>query len=466
MARTVGITVFPEFFQTEGVEAVLDNLQRRARVTAIATSPYVMTAADAATGTREPPIDAGAGSVRLLDRPLWGRRELFVRTAPSFTPDLDLYRGLRYQPPQPDALTREHGATIGRAITAAKSRGIEVFLQVQAAIPPGYRVQFGGPVPDDRPLLPDGSAPKVKVDNNGSLASPHIAAYGAALLVDLARAYPQVDGFHIDWPEYPPYTLDAVFLDFGSHAEAAARAAGLDFAAMRADSQRLYDRLHGGLMRDDLTALAARMAGVGDDYPGFVALCRFKADLAAGLIAGYRRALDAAGFAGKALHLRTFPPPWTAVSGVDFARLAPLCQGFAVKLFTMHWPMMVRMWADALAAANPALADDPLLPSAVAGLLDVLDDTAPRPRAAWRYPEPDEAHPVGRAAQARKLAAARAAAGDVPVAAMAHGYGPVADFAARYAVAWEATGGKVWVNRYGYLADAKLDAIGAIAGGR
>jgi hypothetical protein len=36
--------------------------------------------------------------VRLLDRPLWGKRELFVSTAPSYTPDLRLYRGLRYQP--------------------------------------------------------------------------------------------------------------------------------------------------------------------------------------------------------------------------------------------------------------------------------------------------------------------------------------------------------------------------------
>src|SRR4029079_1546598 len=44
---------------------------------------------------------------------------------------------------------------------------------------------------------------------------------------------------------------------------------------------------------------------------------------------------------------------------------------------------------------------------------------------------------------------------------MAHGYGPVADFAARFATAWTASQGNVWVNRYGYLADAKLDAMGS-----
>src|SRR6478609_2249479 len=96
--RSVGVTVLPEFFQNEGVDNVLDNLTRRANVTAIATSPYVMAPMAEGTGSREPPIDAGAGSVRLLDRELWGRRELWVRTAPSFTPDKDLYSGLRYRP--------------------------------------------------------------------------------------------------------------------------------------------------------------------------------------------------------------------------------------------------------------------------------------------------------------------------------------------------------------------------------
>ena len=36
--------------------------------------------------------------------------------------------------------------------------------------------------------------------------------------------------------------------------------------------------------------------------------------------------------------------------------------------------------------------------------------------------------------------------------ALAHGYGPVADFEARLRIAWRAASGRVWVNRYGYLA--------------
>src|ERR687891_403308 len=120
----------------------------------------------------EPPADAEAGKVRLLDRPLWGRRELFVRTAPSFVPDRSLYRGLRYQPAEPDDLSAAEAGIVEAFIAAAKERGLEVHLQVQAAIPPGYRVQFGGPVEEDQPCLVDGSPLGLRVDKNGSLARP------------------------------------------------------------------------------------------------------------------------------------------------------------------------------------------------------------------------------------------------------------------------------------------------------
>ena len=72
--RYLNLTVMPEFPQTEGVEPVLDNLQEHARATAVTTSPYVMAPAEGADAGREPPGDTEAGSVRLLDRPLWGRR--------------------------------------------------------------------------------------------------------------------------------------------------------------------------------------------------------------------------------------------------------------------------------------------------------------------------------------------------------------------------------------------------------
>ncbi len=461
----VGITIFPEFFQNEGVDGALDNLVRRAGATAIATSPYVMAPAPDGQGSREPPADAGAGKVRLLDRPLWGRRELFVRTAPSFAPDLSLYKGLRYPPAQADALTHSDGHVIADAIKGAKARGLEVYLQVQAVIPPGYRVQFGGPQEDDRPRLPDGGSPAVRVDNNASLASPHIRDYARAMVRDLVRAYPQIDGLRIDWPEYPPYSLDGAFFDFGPHARDAAKRLGFDFEAMREAAGALRSRLLGGLTAGDLAGWASGAEPVEKLFGGTPALAdwlRFKAKLSAEIIQVFREALDASGAKHMKLVPNAFPPPWTALSGMPFADLAGRCQGVSVKLYTMHWPMMVRAWADALASANPSIAADPNLGRGIARLFATNDDPGPARLEDWRYPEPEEPHPVGAKTQESKIRAARAAAGSVPVYALAHGYGPVADFEARCAIAWRASGGKLWVNRYGYLADAKLDAIGRV----
>ena len=197
--RLVGITVLPEFLQVEGVDAVLDNLVMKAGANAVTTSPYVMEVADERTGVREPPDDAGAGAVRLLDRPLWGKRELFVRTAPSYVPQTQLYRGLRYQPAEATDLTRRDGHVVHDLIRAAQSRHLKVYLQIQAAIPPGYRVQFGGPTDEDRPRLPDGRLPPKRLAKNGSLASRHIVEYTHALIRDLCRAYPDIDGLRFDW---------------------------------------------------------------------------------------------------------------------------------------------------------------------------------------------------------------------------------------------------------------------------
>ena len=235
--RDVGITIMPEFFQNEGVDAVLDNVVRRAGATAVATSPYVMEPARPEEGSREPPADAGAGKVRLLDRLLWGRRELWVRTAPSYAPDLSLYSGLRYQPARPDDLTSRDGDVVAKAVRSAKARGLQVQLQVQAAIPPGYRVQFGGPLDEDRPRLPDGSSPGERVDNNGSLASPHVLGlYPGAP----ARSGPRLsrDGHDSDRLAGIPALLARVplfrFLDPRSHSDVG------DGVRRRADASGTY----------------------------------------------------------------------------------------------------------------------------------------------------------------------------------------------------------------------------------
>lgn len=460
--RFLGITVFPEYIQTEGIEGVLANLKRMG-ATAVTTSPYVMEQVDADTGHREPPDDAGAGHVRLLDRPLWGERSLFVRTAPAFIPDTNLYKGLRYQPPPTTPLTSSQGPLMQDFVVAARAQGLQVFLQVQAAIPPGYRVQFGGPTEDDQPRLPDGRIPPKRLANNGSLASPHIVAYLQALLRDLCQAYPEVDGFRLDWPEYPPYFLDDVFLDFGIHAYDAAQRLGLDWEGMQVGADKLYQLLHGGLTDDHLTRWLTPaieryiLAATCRDQPWLGDWLRLKAFLVDELLTGARLALRAAGAEAKQLMPHAFPPPFSLVSGMNYSFVAPTCTAFCVKLYTMHWPVMLRSYGDVLLQNNPGLSES-LLVRTLVQWFDIADDQGLPRLADYHYPGPEEAHPVGPVAQARKLAMAQREAGDVPVYALAHGYGPADDFRNRLRVAWEGSRG-VWINRYGYLSDEKLDII-------
>jgi hypothetical protein len=464
--RFLGITAMPEYVQNEGIESVLDNLVR-AGVTAVATSPYVMQPDDAQSGGREPPDDAGAGKVRLLDRRLWGRRELFVSTAPSFVPEKRLYQGLRYQPAEATDLTRRDGDIVQRFLRAAQARHLKVYLQVQAAIPPGYRVQFGGPQEDDQPRLPDGRVPPRRLAKNGSLASEHIRKYTQALLTDLCRAYPDIDGIRVDWPEYPPYFLDDVFLDFGAPAQAAASRLGFDFARMQAEALSAYRHLHGGLNDPDLDAWTAADGGrhwllrALARHRDLVDWLAFKAALVDELLAGFRQTLTAA--AGKRIELmpNAFPPPFTLASGMDFARAGRHASAISVKLYTMHWPMMFRFYGDVLREANRNVTESKLV-AALLAWFDMTDGPSSLRLADYAYPETDEPHPAGLAAQARKIAQAQAEAGQTPILALAHGYGSAADFRRRLETAWRASSHGIWINRYGYLSDEKLAIIGEV----
>ena len=469
--RFLGVTVLPEYIQSEGVGGVLDNLVMKVGANAVATSPYLMEEADQETGAREPPADAGAGAVRLLDRPLFGKREVWVRTAPSFVPDRGLYRGLRYQPAEPTALTHSQGRILHEFIRAAQSRHLKVYLQVQAAIPPGYRVQFGGPVDDDRARLPDGRIPPRRLAKNGSLASPHILEYEHALIRDLCQNYPDIDGIRVDWPEYPPYFLDSVFLDFSHHADRAARRLGFDFELMQRDVGGLYQKLHGGLTDADLAPWTEADGGrfpllrLMAEHPGIGQWLRFKAKLVERMLAGFREVMDDSGGEHMELMPNAFPPPFTAVSGMDFAAVAKHSAAISVKLYTMHWPMILRFYGDQILNANPGLSSQALV-RALVKWLDIADDDGLPQLEDYNYPPPDVPHPVGPKAQARKIRQAQAQAGETPIYVLAHGYGPIGDFRKRIEVAHNAGNHGMWVNRYAYLTDEKLEAIGQVAKGQ
>ena len=79
-------------------------------------------------GAREPPPDGDAGTVRPLERSLWGQRETWVRTAPSFVHNTALYDGLRYQPSSPGDLTLAQPHFMDEVVEAAQRRGMAVYF--------------------------------------------------------------------------------------------------------------------------------------------------------------------------------------------------------------------------------------------------------------------------------------------------------------------------------------------------
>lgn len=445
----IGLTVLPEYIQSEGVETLLDHLQSHAPITAIATSPYVMVESDAERGQREPPADAGSGAKRLLDRPLWGKREIWVETAPSFSPSFEHYRNTSYQPAPANELTQQTGGIVAEFITAAKQRGIEVLLQIQAAIPPGYRVQFGGPLDVDRPMLPDGSFPQRRLALNGTLASDDILSYGEGLIRDLLEQYPDAAGVRIDWPEYPPYFFDDLFLDFNPQTRPFAEELGIDLDQLAAK----VAAIRSGLLKADAIAdLAHQMEHLSKQLQD---LLRLKGSLVTNLMRRYRSVVGSE----RKLIPGIFPDPWNQFAGSAPANLVDHSDAIFCKLYTMHWPMIVDHYRGQLLDANPDWNSDELTRVLVELLgIDEFRNDADF----YNYPDPETAHPVSSSLQAEKIRLATRESGEVPLVPMAHSYGPLEDFRQRLETAWSASTHGVWINRYGYVSDAKLRAIGEV----
>ena len=468
MRRFLGITVLADFVLNEGIDVVLDNLTQRAGATAVAINPTVTAPTPEGVGSFQPPSDAGS-SPRLFDRPLWGKRSLWVRGAPSYTPNAAYYVDTPYSPRQADDLTEQHGPIIEQFIDAALARGLEVYFQTGASSAPGLR-------DEDIPLLPNGRQPE-RLAQTGSLASPAIRGYIAAYVRDLCERYPQITGFRPDWPEYPCYKLDEAFQDFGPHAAAWSAQHGFDFEDIRTQVGAFYETLHGRLTNGDLEGLAGPDRGKTTTltllrrYPAILDWLRLKRALSLDLLRHWRASLTAyggpQGGADKKLSANAFMTPFTLFTGFDFGGAAALCDAVSPKLYTMHWSVMVEFWGRALLAHNPGL-DETLVVRALGHLFDLGDVIAAEQLSDYGYPEPHEPHPIPDDCQARKIRqvchAVRGGAvqNRASVTPLVHGYGPQDDFCRRFKVVADSPADGVWINRYGYLSDAKLDAVGRL----
>ena len=372
---------------------------------------------------------------------------------------------MRYQPSPPDATTHAHGEWLDRLLTAARSRGVNVYLQVMAASPPGYRVQFSSALAEDRCLGPDGRPHDLRVDRNASLASGEIVAYVATLLVELAQRYPGVTGFRLDWPEYPPYDFRSALFDFNPAVQADLARAGNDPAVVAAEVARWAEQLgvaaRGAAAKGPAAARDALLAAnwqalFANDGP-LVELYDAKRRASLALLRACRAALDGVSGPRRRLEPQIFPPPLQRISGFPVDTLAGIADAVGVKLYTMHWPMLARYWARDLLAGTDGERELDAITAAVADLFGFTDALAPD-GAMLRYPEPHEAHPVGMRVQRDKLREAVRLARGTPVRAFVHSYGLAADVVHRFNLA-ASTGLPLWINRYGYLSDAKLGEL-------
>lgn len=455
MARLdfLGITVLGDFILSEGIESIIGNMERIG-ATAVAVNPTVTAPGDEATGSWQPPIDAGS-SPRVFDRPLWGKHSLWVRSGVSYKPRAEFYADSAYGPRKTNDLTEAHGAIIGEFIERAVDAGLKVYFQVGAVQPSGLR-------DEDRPRLPNGDIPPNRMADTASLASQAVRSYNVAYVRDLLEAYPQVTGIRPDWPEYPCYTLGEVFQDFGEHVANWASEHGFDFDVVRIAGLQLWDLLNGNrddrqLTDDDFTRdLSGSVLSA-----GLSEWLRLKHALSNDILKHWREAIDAAGRQDVELSANAFMTPYTHVTGLDFAGAAEICGAVSPKFYTMHWSLMVKFWAEPILAANPRLSEEAVV-GCLVRLMDIAEgDTSGLHVGDYGYPDPDEPHPIPDGPQLRKLSQVAAEVdGKAKLTPLVHGYGPPDDFRRRLELVagCDAIDG-LWINRYGYLGEPKLDAI-------
>ena len=463
--RSLGIVLTPAEVQDEGLDCVLDTIQG-AGATAISPTLGVYAPAPTGEGSREPPLDVN-GEVRVLDRPLWGQRELWMRGYTPHPPDPAIWADVPYAPP-PLAPPDLRIDVVRQIVDGARARGLAVEIQVSPYTLPGAPggQTFGsghgtGPTAD-RPRRIDGSVGDRIVAGHGCLNNPRVRALGRARLREAVKHYQEVDGIFLDWTEYTCYFLEDCFVCFCDHCQAAATARGYDWELMVRDTRAVWDRLHqltpGDLARaSDAADWPFVVADTLLGSPGMTAWLRFKADSVQAAAADLRRTLDEAGASGVALGLNGFPPPWNLMTGMDYRRVHEVVQATRSKLFTFHWPTIVNWWSSSLLSWNPDLDEGAVL-RAVQAALDLPPPASEHRQTLADYgmPRPDEPHPITPQALTRKVNQAIQQAGSPDCLAYVHSYRPADEFrrVLQAVLASEATG--CWVQRYGYLSDEKL----------
>lgn len=454
--KFLGVIVTPANVQSEGLEQVFNNLEY-AGASAITLDPWLLQVSDQNQGSRMPDLHID-GYKRLLGRPLFGKRELYVESFLAYEPDWSLYEGCTYRP-RAKTLPKELDRGLPqKMITEAKQRGMQAHLGIAPFLPP--EVKTG-----DQPVLMDGTMVQPPyIARNVCLNNPNGQKYALAFIEDLMRHYPKADGLVLDWVEFGAYKLEDHFTCFCSHCRAKAIEQGYEWGQIRHDVGALWDWLHTLTPRG--LARASRAIHNPSEfleslthYPGWVAFLRFKAESVVGFYQQVRDRLDRMGREGAALSARGWCPPWNRSSGMDYRGLGKICQVLAPKLFTFDHAALPRWYGQTLLDWNPDLTESGVLDTVI-DWLDLPDDIQRRSFAHYHIPAPEEPHPARlEAYRARLDEVVDQAAGKSPCYPISHPYLPDHQWREMVALIRDSRVDGMWVNFYSYLTDSKLESL-------
>lgn len=454
--RFLGIIVTPANAQSEGLETVLDNVCCTG-ATAIALDPWLLQEATAETGARMPDLHID-GYERLLGRPLWGKRELYVRSFLAYEPDHSRYASTPYAPsvtPLPRDLDR---ALPQKLIDAAHTRGMEAHMGLAPFLVPALHE-------DDRPRRVDGKLLQPPlIAHNACLNSPDARAFALALIEDTMVHYPDADGLVVDWAEFGAYRLQEHFTCFCAHCAQHAHDLGYNWQEIERDVRALWDALHHLTPRTlgrarRLMANPSEMVALLASYPGWLAFVRFKAQSVAGFYREVRHCLQRIGRGDMILSARGWISPWNLSSGMDYQQLAAICDAMLPKLFTFDHAVLPRWIGQTLLRWNPALDESQIL-DVVNAWLNLPDDIAQRSFAHYHIPAPDERHPARLASYRKRLdEIVDQVAGRTSCYPVAHPYMPDAQWKRMLALIRDSAVDGMWVNFYSYLTSTKLEAL-------
>jgi hypothetical protein len=466
-----GITITSGELASDGVEPVLDAVANIGG-NAIGLPTNITVESTAVDGLREPPLDVD-GQVRVLDRPLWGKRELYVKRYPVHDGDPQLWSDLPWNPPAapPESMRTDYPRL---AIDAARERGFRVYAQLT---PYGLPGSIGGQDSlasgqdhrhDLRPRRLVGGPSTDAIAMIGCLNKPVVRQLGRVRVQEVLRHYGDVDGLSLDWVEYPTYFIDNVFTCFCDDCRNQAIHLGYEWSAITAAVRHVWDSLH-TLTPSSLDALS-RSGDWGDlmadpevTQDGVNSWLDFKAQAVALALNDIRATMDADGFDHTLLSANGFSLPWGRMSGASYPRAKGSLDSHRIKLYSFHWHMMVRWWTERLLAWNKESRIDPhLATSAVVALFGIVLDDSPELLAPHMFQMPGPEEPHNFAAESYRHRLENVPEMSEPLAVQmpfVHAYRSTQDFANVLDAVASYAGDGLWVQRYGYLNDDKLAVL-------